>query len=332
MAISVEPSIRALIPFPDPPPESEMLVPGCIFMYASAVTWATGRTVVEPLMTMVSPARAVKPPKRLRAARHVRRTFSICFMILSSVFFSVERNDTSCLLRLCDSPVTVLLHNRLLSSHRLRDPVHGDLDLFVANFSQNNFLYTNNGDGSFTRITSDIVVSGGGYSWDCVWGDYDNDGDLDLFVPNGGDQNNFLYANNGNSNNWINIDCTGVASNVSAIGSKIKVNATINGDPVLQLREISGGTYSQDSLNVEFGLGDAEAIDEIRIEWPSGIVQTLTNVPVNQFLTVTEPETYDFVLKWGSEGSDDGQFSYPFDVAVDSSGDVYVTDNGNDRI
>jgi hypothetical protein len=169
----------------------------------------------------------------------------------------------------------------------------GDLDLYVANVgNQNNFLYTNNGNGSFTKVTSGVVVTDGGNSSACAWGDYENDGDLDLFVSNGnGPQNDFLYANNGNGNTWINIKCIGTASNVSAIGAKVKVLTTINDSPVWQLREISGGTFSQDSLNAEFGLGDAAIIDEIRIEWPSGNVQTLTSVAVNQFLTVTETET-----------------------------------------
>jgi hypothetical protein len=174
------------------------------------------------------------------------------------------------------------------------------------------------------------VVTDGGDSIGCAWGDYDNDGDLDLFVANSG--NNFLYANNGNSRSWLNIKCIGIASSVSAVGTKVKVLATINGSPVWQLREISGGTLSQDSLNAEFGLGNATIVDEIRIEWPSGIVQPLTNVAVNQFLTVTEAETYEFLSKWGSSGTGDGQFDHPFGIAVDNSGNVYVADTHNYRI
>ncbi|MFC2167326.1 FG-GAP-like repeat-containing protein, partial [Acidobacteriota bacterium] len=72
-------------------------------------------------------------------------------------------------------------------------------DLFVANQDgQNNFLYTNNGDGSFTKVTNEIVVTDGGHSASGAWGDYDNDGDLDLFVANSDYLNNFLYTNNGN--------------------------------------------------------------------------------------------------------------------------------------
>jgi hypothetical protein len=58
----------------------------------------------------------------------------------------------------------------------------------------------------------------------------------------------------------------------------------------MQMREISNGdAMSGNSLDACFGLGHAEIVDRIRIEWPSGIVQELTNVPVDQFLAVTEP-------------------------------------------
>jgi hypothetical protein len=74
----------------------------------------------------------------------------------------------------------------------------GNLDLFVANASGlNNFLYHNNGDGTFTKITSGSVVNDGGNSTGCAWGDYDNDGHLDLFVANAF-ESSFLYHNNGN--------------------------------------------------------------------------------------------------------------------------------------
>jgi len=76
----------------------------------------------------------------------------------------------------------------------------GDLDLFVANrYNQNNFLYLNNGNGTFTKVTSGSIVNDGGDSQGGSWGDYDNDGDLDLFVANRNNQNNFLYLNNGNA-------------------------------------------------------------------------------------------------------------------------------------
>lgn len=75
----------------------------------------------------------------------------------------------------------------------------GNLDLFVANYlNQNNILYHNSGTPNYalTRIDTGIVSNDGGSSVGSVWGDFDNDGDLDLFVCNDG-QNNALYLNNG---------------------------------------------------------------------------------------------------------------------------------------
>ncbi len=74
----------------------------------------------------------------------------------------------------------------------------GDLDLFVANWGQNDFLYRNDRNGAFTKITSGILVNDGGFSACSGWGDYDNDGDLDLYVTNAygpGQLRNFLYRN-----------------------------------------------------------------------------------------------------------------------------------------
>ncbi len=221
-----------------------------------------------------------------------------------------------------------------------------DLDLFIANGNgRNNFLYENNGDGTFKRITESDVATDGGNSWDGSWGDVDNDGDLDLFVANGGGENNFLYLNAGdgnlrkmtvgnvmnqggtsrscsfgdynrdgnldlfvsnftkninsflyknvgNNHHWLNVLCVGIISNKAAIGSKVRVNATVDGISTWQLNEISGqtGYGSQNSLNAEFGLGDATVVDSIVIEWPSGVVQILADVAADQFLVIEEKD------------------------------------------
>ena len=154
-------------------------------------------------------------------------------------------------------------------------------------------LIHNNGDGSFTQILTGSIVNDGGINpISCAWGDYDNDGFLDLFVARGSDaavESNLLYRNNGNSNGWIKIKLVGTLSNRSAVGAKVRVQATIGGRTFWQMREINTGIgFSAGPLEAHFGVGDATNLEQVRIEWPSGIVQTLINVPPRQFLTVLE--------------------------------------------
>ena len=74
------------------------------------------------------------------------------------------------------------------------------MDLFVTAYRRSNFLFQNNGNGTFTKITSEEIVSETGEWTGAAWGDYDNDGFLDLFVCNGFESgaNNRLWRNNGN--------------------------------------------------------------------------------------------------------------------------------------
>jgi len=74
----------------------------------------------------------------------------------------------------------------------------GYVDLYITNLGgQNNFLYKNNGDGSFTSVTNSETVIHGGSSVSAVWADFDNDGFIDLFVTNSGVELNSLFMNNG---------------------------------------------------------------------------------------------------------------------------------------
>ena len=177
----------------------------------------------------------------------------------------------------------------------------GFLDLFVtAGFFGNgglgNYLFHNKGDYTFEKIVAGSLVNDQGHSYACAWGDYDNDGFLDLFVANApvfeeaAAENNVLYRNNANTNSWIKIRCVGTVSNRRGIGAKVRVKAKYAGQDRWQLRQItSSDGRVGGSLEANFGLGDATIIDTIRIEWPSGIVQELHGEAVKQQLTVTEP-------------------------------------------
>jgi hypothetical protein len=167
----------------------------------------------------------------------------------------------------------------------------GFLDLFVANSSgQNNALYHNNGDGTFGKVTTGRIVNDGGNSAGCAWGDYDNDGFLDLFVPNWqGSRPNFLYRNDGNSNAWLKLRCVGTGSNRDGVGAKVRVHASFSGAERWQLREISGGIGFGQTPYANFGLGDATNVQIVRVEWPSRLIEEFRDVAVRQFLTVTEP-------------------------------------------
>lgn len=220
----------------------------------------------------------------------------------------------------------------------------GDLDLFVANASeQNNFFYTNNGNGTFSKELESIVANDGGHSHGSSWVDYDNDGDLDLYVTNDQDNNNALYVNDGglfskfenplnenmgnsyanawadfdndgdmdlvvanhsneinkffvnnrgNCNTWACVKLTGTQSNRNGVGAKVFVKANVYGETIWQMREIStqsgGGAGAQSSMRAMFGLGDASIIDSVKVAWPSGFTQYLTNEATNGCIEITE--------------------------------------------
>jgi len=201
----------------------------------------------------------------------------------------------------------------------------GFLDLFVANYKgQNDFLYHNNGDGTFTKITSGSIVNDRRNSRGCAWGDYNNDGFLDLFVTSEVGEPNSLYRNNPNMNHWLKLKLIGTSSNRAAIGAKVRVAAAIRGTTIWQLREISGGSgyTSQNALEAHFGLGDASQAAVVQIEWPSGIVQQLKNVLADRFLTVTEPPILTPLgMSWPGEFefvlTSRGGFSYQIERSED---------------
>lgn len=170
----------------------------------------------------------------------------------------------------------------------------GDLDVFIANGSgsQDNRYYENNGDGTFSRVRRGVLINARNTSWGAAAGDYDDDGDLDLFISNAANGSiNFLYRNDSPEfNHWLKVKLTGTTSNRAGIGAMVRARATINASPVWQMREVSSqNTFNgHHAFDVHFGFGDAATIDTLLIRWPSGIEDRLTNVSTDQTLAVTE--------------------------------------------
>jgi len=105
--------------------------------------------------------------------------------------------------------------------------IDGDLDLFITNSlqaGQNNFFYENNGDGSFTEITSLSITKDNNPSDGSTWGDFNNDGYPDLFVANWYDVNNLLYLNDGKKGFTLLDDISSKDKGYSESGSMVDIN------------------------------------------------------------------------------------------------------------
>ncbi|UCE17265.1 MAG: VCBS repeat-containing protein [Gemmatimonadota bacterium] len=192
----------------------------------------------------------------------------------------------------------------------------GNLDLFVTQYYQPCLLYVNNGEGDFTRVTQGEIVNRLGYASGVGAADYDGDGDLDLFLANWENQNNFLYRNDSEMANWLKVRCIGTTSNATGIGTKVRVNATVGGNGIEQMREIrtNNGHRSQSDVTATFGLDDVTIVEGMTVEWPSGIVNTYTDVATNQVVVVVEGrENLCFGLDSDRDGIPDESETCPVD-------------------
>ncbi len=173
----------------------------------------------------------------------------------------------------------------------------GNSDLFAANghieeeiarvqpkvrYEQLPLLFRNTGKGKFEPVpafTRAMVARGAAY------GDFDNDGDLDVLITtNNGPA--YLYRNDGgNRNHWLQLRLEGTKSNRDGLGALVRLTSAEG----TQMQTVhSGSSYcSASDLTLTFGLANATTAS-LQIEWPSGSRQTLANVKVDQRLTIRE--------------------------------------------
>ena len=180
----------------------------------------------------------------------------------------------------------------------------GDLDLYLANghvhpevhtfdraasYPQPDQIFCNDGSGNFVEVKEEqgLQKMPTGVGRGAAFADIDNDGDLDAFVSNNNQRGFLLRNDGGNRNHWIAVRTLGRVSNRDGIGAMVKV---MSGD-LVQVEEVRSGTgyLSQNDLRLYFGLGQQQKVDRVEIRWPSGIVQTLTDVEINRIHQVEEP-------------------------------------------
>ena len=186
----------------------------------------------------------------------------------------------------------------------------GHTDVFIANghvidniertsdvitYAQRNQLFHNNGDGTFTEVSfeSGTYFQRKGVSRGAIFGDYDNDGDVDIVVTQSNQPAELLRNEGGNRRNWLRVKTVGTISNRDGIGARV----TVTVGSQLQTQEVhTGKSYlcSHDP-RLFFGLGEHTTIDRLEIRWPSGGVQVIERIAANQELVVVEDESEDLL-------------------------------------
>jgi len=178
-------------------------------------------------------------------------------------------------------------------------------DLFVANghvysqlasrtlhltYRQPRVLYRNLGTGRFEDVSAAAgpAIAAENLGRGCAFGDFDNDGDVDIVVNNLDGPPTLLRNDVANGHARITIKCVGVKSNRSAIGTRVKVTSSGRS----QIAEVTSGSsyYSQSDFRLHFGLGRATKVETIELSWPSGLRQELRDLPVDQAFVIREGE------------------------------------------
>ena len=155
-------------------------------------------------------------------------------------------------------------------------------------FKQPPLLFRNSSHGSFENMSNDagadlkrpFVGRGAAYA------DFDHDGDLDILVTANGGPAVLFRNDGGNKNNWLSVRLVGTKSNRSGLDAIVRIESASGKQ---WQRVHSGSSYcSQSDLALTFGLKQDRTVSHISVEWPSGKVQQVDNIPANQAITINE--------------------------------------------
>ncbi len=160
-------------------------------------------------------------------------------------------------------------------------------------------IFRNLGKGRFEELLGmggpgvDAVHSSRG----CAFGDFDNDGDVDILIVNHNEPPSLLRNDVTGSPHWIKIKLLGVKSNRSAIGARVTVRY---GGKVQAQEVLSQSSYlSVNDSRLHFGLGSSTTA-EIEVRWPKGEIEKFASVPANRLIHITEGSGITHIQKWGS--------------------------------
>lgn len=154
-------------------------------------------------------------------------------------------------------------------------------------------VYRNLGNGKFQDVSNEVgaAVQLPHSSRGCAFGDYDNDGDIDVLTMNMNEppqllRNDYISPSRP-GNNWLKLNLVGTRSNRSAIGARVRL--WIGQRVLIQELTSQASYYSSNDPRLHFGLGAAASVDRGEIRWPNGNVQILQKMQANQILTIEEP-------------------------------------------
>jgi enediyne biosynthesis protein E4 len=162
---------------------------------------------------------------------------------------------------------------------------------FGQTFKNPRLVYKNLGNGRFKDVSAEMGpgISEQYSSRGAAFGDYNNNGNMDVLILNLNDPPSLLRNEGGNQQNWIKIKLVGTKCNRTAIGARVRV---MTGKHV-QMDEVHSGdsVMSQSDLRLHFGLGKVETVDTIEVKWPTTQkIERFTQVKANQIITIREGE------------------------------------------
>ena len=160
---------------------------------------------------------------------------------------------------------------------------------FGENFKNPRLVYRNLGNGNFKDVSAEMGpgITARYSSRGAAFGDYDNDGGMDMLILNMNDLPSLLHNVGGNKQNWIKLKLMGTKCNRTAIGARARV---ITGKHI-QMAEVQSGAsvMSQNDLRLHFGLGASKIVDAIDVKWPTTQkIERFEHVKANQILTIRE--------------------------------------------